>query len=133
MELTFHSIPTLRPFFSRQGAALAHLNSISVRIDSCVLLLLEKSASSPTAGFLIFGRPSFAQVSLLKPAPFYKLSGCLGSTNKFIVTFLRRLLCPWCFFLFFSYTHWHKLQENLSLSSLPPFSDFSEFLVTHFF
>ena len=83
------------PPLSRQGAALAHLDSLSLMIwcfgqTALFLFLLAKAAAAflPTAlsvalrPLFPFRQAQYAQVFLLKPAPFCTLFAGLGSTNK---------------------------------------------------
>ena len=87
----FHSDPPL----SRQGATLAHLDSFSLMIwcsgqTALFLFLLAKTALAylPTAlsvgprPLFPFQQAQYARVSLLKPAPFFKLFAGLGSIIK---------------------------------------------------
>ena len=84
------------PPLSRQGAALAHLDSLPPHnlvlwTDGSVPFPLGKSGSGvlancPLCGtettLSFFGRPSMLKFFLLKPAPFCTLFAGLGSTNK---------------------------------------------------
>ena len=84
------------PPLSRQGAALAHLDSLPphdlvLRTDGSVPFPLGKDGSGVLANCSLcgteatlsfFGRPSMFQFFLLKPAPFCTLFAGLGSTNK---------------------------------------------------
>ena len=80
---------------SRQGAALAHLDSLPLMIwcfglTALFLFLLAKAAPAflPTAlsvalrPLFFFRQAQYAQVFPLKPAPFCTLFAGLGSTNK---------------------------------------------------
>ena len=96
MESTLSS-PCSRcnPPLSRQDAGLAHFDSLPpydlmLWTDALFLFFLAKAALAylPTAHFVApgpvspFQRAHKAKVCPLKPAPFCKLSGGLGSTNK---------------------------------------------------
>ena len=83
------------PPLSRQGAALAHLDSLPphnlvIWTDGSVPLFLAKAALAylPTALVVAlrplfhFRQAQYAQNFPLKPAPFRKLFAGLGSTNK---------------------------------------------------
>ena len=83
------------PPLSRQGAALAQLDSLPLIIwcsglTALFFFLLAKAAPafSPTAlsvalrPLFPFWQAQYAQVFLLKPAPFCTLFAGLGSTNK---------------------------------------------------
>ena len=84
------------PPLSRQGAALAHLDSLPLMIwysglTALLFFLLAKAAPAylPTAHSMAALRPPFpfrkawfVQVFPLKPAPFCTLFAGLGSTNK---------------------------------------------------
>ena len=73
---------------SRQDLALAHLDSLPpydlvLWTDSFVLFLFGKGSSGVFANSLCGTQQAqYAQVFLLKPAPFCKLFAGLGSTNK---------------------------------------------------
>ena len=86
---------------SRQGAALAHLDSLPLMIwysalTALFLFLLVKAAPAflPTALFVAlrplfpFRQAQYVQVFLLKPAPFCTLFVGLGSTNKSVTSLL---------------------------------------------
>ena len=92
------------PPLSRQGAVLAHLDSLPLMIwcfgpTALFLFLLARAAPAylPTAlsvalrPLFLFRQAQYAQVFPLKPAPFCTLFAGLGSTNKSAVS------------LFFSY------------------------------
>ena len=95
------------PPLSRQGAALAHLDSLSPlmiwcsRLTALFLFLLTKAAPaySPTAlsvalrPLFPFQQAQYVQVFPLKPAPFCTLFAGLGSTNKSATSLL------FCFYL----------------------------------
>ena len=89
------------PPFSRQGAALAHLDSLPLMIwcfgqTTLFLFLLVRAAPAflPTAlsmalrPLFSFRQAQYAQVFLLKPAPFCTLFAGLGSTNKSAISLL---------------------------------------------
>ena len=123
---------------SRQGAALAHLDSLPLMIwyfglTSLFLFLLARAALAylPTA-LSVALRPLFpsqkaqyAQVSLLKPASFCMLFAGLGSTNKSSISLIFSsyltlvLSSPPCRLLHLSF--YHKLSgrsgRNCLLSS----------------
>ena len=72
------------PPLIRQGAALAHLDSLSITIwcfglTVLFLFLLAKAALRP---LFPFQQAQYVQIFPLKPAPFCKLFAGLGSTNK---------------------------------------------------
>ena len=86
---------------SRQGAALAHLDSLLLMIwyfgqTALFLFLLSKADLGYfTTGFSVALRPFFpfqqaqyVQVFLLKPAPFCTFFAGLGSTNKSAISLL---------------------------------------------
>ena len=87
---------------SRQGAALAHLNSLSplaiwcFELTALFLFLLVNAALPylPTAFFVAqrphfpFQQAQYAQASVLKPAPFCNSLAGLGSTNKSAISLL---------------------------------------------
>ena len=87
------------PPFSRQGATLAHLDSLPLMIwysGQTALFFLARVAPAflPTA-LTVASRPLFpfrqaqyVQVFPLKPAPFYTLFAGLGSTNKPVISLL---------------------------------------------
>ena len=99
---TFHA-PALIPL-SRQGAALAHLDSLYLRIryfeqTALLLFLLEKTALTclPTAlsvTTLYFSAGPVCSSFMLKPLPFCTLFAGLGSTNKSAASLL--LLSDFC-------------------------------------
>ena len=85
---------------SRQGAALTHLDSLPLMIwysgpTALFLFLLEKAAPAylPIALSMVlkplfpFQQAQYAQVFLLKPAPFCTLFAGLGSTNMSATSF----------------------------------------------
>ena len=134
VESTFSSsCSCCDPLASRQGAALAHLDSLSPLMIWCsrltaLFLLLAKAALAylPTA-FSVALRPLFpfqqtqnVQVFPLKPAPFCTLFAGLGSTNKSAISLLFSsyvtlvLSSPPSFLL--SETLWQIWQELSSLS-----------------
>ena len=89
------------PSLSRQGAALAHLDSLPLVIrysgqTALFLFLLAKAAPAflPTAlsvalrPLFPFRQAQYAQVFPLKPALFCTLFAGLGSTNKSAISFL---------------------------------------------
>ena len=123
------------PPLSRQGAALAHLDSLMIwysGLTALLLLVLARAALAylPTA-FSVALRPLFSfrqaqyvQVFPLKPAPFCTLFAGLDSTNKsatFLLflsdsrSILTTLSSPPSFLL--SQTLWQIWQELSSLSS----------------
>ena len=81
---------------SRQGAALTYLGSLTPHdlvlwTDDSVPFPFDKGGSDVLAGCSLFVAPrtlfpsqqaQYAQASLIKPAPFCKLFGGFGSTNK---------------------------------------------------
>ena len=92
-----HSDPPL----SRQGAALAHLDSLPrhdlvLWTDGSVpfpfgkggLGVIAKCFFCGTEATLSFLAAKYVQVSPLKPAPFFMVFAGLGSTNKSIISFL---------------------------------------------
>ena len=122
------------PPLSRQGAALAQLDSLPLMIWCCgqtglFLFLLARAAPAflPTAlsvaprPLFPFRQAQYAQVSLPKPAPFCTLFAGLGSTNKSAISLLFSyyltlvLSSPPSFLL--SQTLWQIWQELSSLSS----------------
>ena len=89
------------PPLTRQGAALAHLDSLPLIIwcsgpMAMFLFLLARAAPAylPTAlsvalyPFFPFRQAQYAQVFSLKPAPFCTLFDGLGSTNKSAISLL---------------------------------------------
>ena len=86
------------PPFSRQGTALAHLDSLSLTIwcsglTVLFLFLLAKVAlaNCSLCGIevtLFFSADRVCSSSLLKPAPFCKLFAGLGTTNKSAISLL---------------------------------------------
>ena len=125
------------PPLSRQGAALAHLDSLPLMIwysglTALFLFLLARAAPAflPTARVVAlrplfsFRQAQYAQVFPLKPAPFCTLFAGLGSTNKSAISLLllsnsRSVLATLSsppFFLL-SQTLWQIWQELSSLSS----------------
>ena len=85
----------------RQGAALAHLDSLPLTIwysgqtvlfpfflARAALAYLPAALSVALRPLLPFQQAQFVQVVLLKPAPFYTLFASLGSTNKSAISFL---------------------------------------------
>ena len=87
------------PPLSRQGAALAHLDSLPLMIwcfGLTALFLLARAAPAflPTAlsvalrPLFPFRQAQYAQVFPLKPAPFCTLFAGLGSTNKSAISLL---------------------------------------------
>ena len=109
------------PLLSRQGVALAHLDSLPLmiwcfRLTALFLFLLARAALAflPTA-LAVALRPLFpfqqaqnSQVFPLKPAPFCMLFAGLGSTNKYAIFLLllsdsRSVLvtCPLLHFSFY--------------------------------
>ena len=102
MECTFPSPSSCSdPPHSRQGAALAHLDSLPLMIwysgqMALFLFLLAKAApaSLPSALSLAltllfpFRQAQYVQVFPLKPAPFCTLFAGLGSTNKSAISLL---------------------------------------------
>ena len=87
--------------FSRQGAALAHLNSLPLtiwysKLTALFFFFLAKAAPAylPTAlsvalkPLFPFQQAQYAQVFLLRPALFCKLFAGLGSTNKSVTSVL---------------------------------------------
>ena len=122
----------LIPPHSRQGAALAHLDSLPLMIwyfgqAGLFLFLLARAAPAflPTAlsvalrPLFPFQQPQFAQVFPLKPAPFCTLFAGLGSTIKSAISLLFSscltfvLSSPPSFLL--SQTLWQIWQELSSL------------------
>ena len=122
------------PPLSRQGAALAHLESLLLMIwcsgqMALFLFLLAKAAQAylPTAFSMAlkplfpFRQAQYVQVFPLKPAPFCTLFAGLGSTNKSAISLLFSsyltlvLSSPPSFLL--SQTLWQIWQELSSLSS----------------
>ena len=125
------------PSLSRQGAALAHLDSLLLMIwcfgpTALFLFLLAKAAPAflPTAlsvalrPLFPFQQAKYAQVFPLKPAPFCTLFAGLGSTNKSAISLLllsdsrsvlATLSSPPSFLL--SQTLWQIWQELSSLFS----------------
>ena len=120
--------------FSRQGAALAHLDSLPthdlVLGQTALFLFLLASAAPaflPTAlsvalrPLFPFRQAQYDQVFSLKPAPFCMLFAGLGSTNKSATSLLLSyyltlvLSSPPSFLL--SQTLWQIWQELSSLSS----------------
>ena len=134
----FLSVPCSRsdPLLSRQGAALAHLDSLPPHDlysgqTAVFLFVLAKTApaSLPTAlsvalrPLFPFRQAQYVPVSPLKPAPFYVLFAGLGSTNKpatslLLLSDFRSVLItlssPPSFLL--SQTLWQIWQEVSSLS-----------------
>ena len=105
------------PPLSRQRAALAHLDSLSLLtiwysgLAALFLFLLARAAPAylPTGlsmalrPLFSFQQAQYAPVFLLKPAPFYTLSAGLGSNNKsatspvlssYLTLALSSPLCP---------------------------------------
>ena len=89
------------PLLSCQGVALAHLDSLPLTIwyfepMALFLLLLAKATPAylPTALYVAlrplipFQKAQYAQVSLLKPAPFCKLFAGFDSINKSAISLL---------------------------------------------
>ena len=89
------------PPLSRQGAALAHLNSLPLMIwcsglTALFLFLLARAAAAilPSALSVAlrphfpFRQAQYAQVFPLKPSPFCTLFASLGSTNKSAISLL---------------------------------------------
>ena len=89
------------PPLSRQGAALAHLDSLPLTIwysgqTALFLFLLARAAPAflPTALYVAlrplfpFRQAQYAQVLPLKPAPFCTFFAGLGSTNKSAISLL---------------------------------------------
>ena len=125
------------PPLSRQGAALAHLDSLPLTIwysgqTALFLFLLAKAAPAflPTAlsvalrPLFPFRQAQYAQVFPLKPAPFCTIFAGLSSTNKSAISLLllsdsrfvlATLSSPPSFLL--SQTLWQIWQELSSLSS----------------
>ena len=125
------------PSLSRQGAALAHLDSLPLMIwysgqTALFLFLLAKAAPAflPTAlsvalrPLFPFRQAQYAQVFPLKPAPFCTIFAGLSSTNKSAISLLllsdsrfvlATLSSPPSFLL--SQTLWQIWQELSSLSS----------------
>ena len=102
MESTLSS-PCSRsdPPLSRQGAALTHLDSLSLMIwysgqTALFLFLLARAAPASLPSALCvalrplfpFRQAQYAQVFLLKPAPFCTLFAGLGNTNKSAISLL---------------------------------------------
>ena len=92
---SFFPMLQLRSTLSRQGAALAHLDSIPpydliLWTDGSVPFLFDNGGSGVlancslcgTEATLFFQQAQYAQVILLKPAPLSKLFAGLGSINK---------------------------------------------------
>ena len=120
---------------SRQGVALAHLDSLPLMIwcfgqTALFLFLLARAAVAYLATALSvalrplfpFRQAQYAQVFLLKPAPFCALFAGLGSPNKSAASLLSDsrsvltiLSSPPSFLL--SQTLWQIWQELSSLSS----------------
>ena len=125
------------PHLSRQGAALAHLDSLLLMIwysgqTALFLFLLARAAPAylPTALSMAlrplfpFQQAQYVEVFPLKPAPFCTLFAGLGSTNKSAIFLLSSscltlvLSSPPCPLLhLFSQTLWQIWQELSSLSS----------------
>ena len=122
------------PPLSRQGAALAHLDSLPPMIwyfgqTALFLFLLARAALAflPTAlsvalrPLFPFWQAQYAQVFPLKPAPFCTLFAGLGSINKSAIFLLFSyyltlvLSSPLCPFLL-SQTLWQIWQKLSSLS-----------------
>ena len=126
------------PPLSRQGAALAHLDSLSPHdlvlwTDGSVPFFLARAAPAflPSAlsvslrPLFPFRQAQYAQVFPLKPAPFQTLFAGLGSTNKAAISLLfsyyltrsvlATLSSPPSFLLF--ETLWQIWQELSSLFS----------------
>ena len=123
------------PPHSRQGAALAHLDSLPLIIwyfELTALFFLAKAAPAflPTAlsvalrPLFPFRQAQYAQVFLLKPGQFCKLFAGFSSTNKPATSLLllsdsrsvlATLSSPPSFLL--SQTLWQIWQEQSSLSS----------------
>ena len=120
---------------SRQGAALAHLDSFPVHdlvlwSDGSVPFSFDKDGSGVfancsfcgTEATLSFSAGSVCSSFQLKPAPFCTLFAGLGSTNKFSISLLlsdcrsvlAALSSPPSFLL--SQTLWQTWQELCSLS-----------------
>ena len=89
--------------FSRQGAALAHLDSLPLMIwysGQTALFLLARAALAylPSAlsvalrPLFPFRQAQYAQVFPLKPAPFCTLFAGLGNTNKSAISLLFNYL-----------------------------------------
>ena len=124
--------------FSRQGAALAHLDSLPLMIwffglTALFLSLLIRAAPAflPTAlsvasrPLFSFRQAQYAQVFPLKPAPFCTVFAGLGSTNKsaifplfsyYLTLVLSSPPCPLLHLSFLSQTLWQIWQELSSLS-----------------
>ena len=123
------------PLLTRQGAALAHLDSLPLTIwyfNQTALFLCRLARAAPAylpTALSVALRPLFpfqpaqyVQVFPLKPAPFYTLFAGLGSTNKSATSLLlsdsrsvlATLLFPPSFLL--PQTLWQILQELSSLS-----------------
>ena len=121
---------------SRQGAALAHLDSLLVMIwysgqTALFLFLLARAAPAYLSTALSvalrplfpFQQTQYVQVFPLKPAPFCTLFASLDSTNKSVISLLLAdsrsvltiLSSPPSFLL--SQTLWQIWQELSSLSS----------------
>ena len=133
--LPLHAFALIPPH-SRQGAALAHLDSLPLIIwcfgqTALILFLLARAAPVhlPTAlsvalrPLFPFRQVQYAQVFPLKPAPFCTLFAGLGSANKFAIfllllsysrSVLATLSSPPSFLL--SQTLWQIWQEPSSLS-----------------
>ena len=102
----FLSMLLLQSFFSCQGAAFAHLDSLLPHYlvlwtDSSAFFLLARAALVylPTAlsvalrPLFSFQQAQYAQVFLLKPVPFCTLFAGLGSTNKPAISLLLSYSC----------------------------------------
>ena len=87
------------PLLSRQGAALAHLDSLPPHdlvlwTEGCVPFgkggsgVIAKCFFCGTENILSFSVAQYVQVSPLKPAPFYMVFAGLGSTNKSTISLL---------------------------------------------
>ena len=104
------------PPLSHQGAALTHLDSLPpydlvLWTDCSVPFVFGKGGAGVSANCFLALRPLFpseqahyAQVSLLKPAPFCKLFAGLGSTNKSATSLLLLSESRSVLFLIFCFT-----------------------------
>ena len=137
------------PPLSRQGAALAHLDSLPLMIwysEQTALFLLARVAPAflPTAlsvalrSLFPLQQAQYAQVFSLKPAPFCTLFAGLGSTNKSAISllfcYLTLVLCsPPCPLLHLSsYLKLCGRSGTNCLLSPPALSDYNGSLDTCF-
>ena len=131
---------------SRQGAALAHLDSLPphdlvLRTDGLFLFLLAKAAPLPTAlsaaprPLFPFQQTQYAQVFPLKPAPLCTLFAGLGNPNRPASSSIRLWFCPILIFPFYSISGRNGLLSPPVLSDYngSPDTRFLQFLVVSLF